>query len=123
MPNLDVSDVLLDPDFMTNDLVCNRQTVIMENNGRPQSTLLSTPFSGVVTTNSGLNMDRREDGTLIKGAINIHTQFALTSGDASSKADEIIWKGKTYIVSQVLNNQHYGNGFVKAICELKPLSG
>lgn len=123
MPSLDVSDVLLDPDFMTSDLVCNQQTVIMGGNGRPQSTLLSTPFSGVVTTNNGLNMDRREDGTLIKGAINIHTQFVLTSGNASSKADEIIWKGKTYIVSQVLDNEHYGAGFVKAICELKPLSG
>lgn len=121
MPNLDVSDVLLDPDFMTNDLVCNRQSVVVGDNGRPQTTLVSNPFSGVVTTNSGLNMDRREDGTLIKGAINIHTQFGLTSGDANTKADEIIWKGKTYIVSQVLDNLHYGQGFVKAICELKPL--
>ncbi|RZG78611.1 hypothetical protein EXE10_17490 [Acinetobacter sp. WCHAc060033] len=121
MPSLDVSDVLLDPDFMTSDLVCNRKSVVVGDNGRPQTTLASNPFSGVVTTNNGLNMDRREDGTLIKGAINIHTQFALTSGSSGLNADEILWKGKTYIVSQVLDNEHYGAGFVKAICELKPL--
>ena len=121
MPQLDVSDVLLDPDFMYPGIICKRTEVIVGNNGRPQETTTSIPFNGVVTTNNGLNMDRRADGTLIKGAINIHTQFALTSGDAKTKADEITWKGKTYIVSQVLDNSHYGQGFIKATCELKPL--
>lgn len=121
MARLDVSDVLLDPDFMDTDIVCNRTAVIAGGNGRSQESITSTTFAGVVTTNSGLNMDRRPDGTLIKGAINIHTKFALTQGDTNNKADEIVWQGKTYIVSQVLDNLHYGRGFVKAICELKPL--
>ncbi|WP_269914801.1 hypothetical protein [Acinetobacter sp. HY1485] len=122
MARLDVSDVLLDPDFM-DMLVCHRNAVVVGSNGRNQTQSTATPFYGVVTTNSGFNMDRREDGTLIKGAINIHTQFALLSGDNGHIADEIEWHGKRYIVSQVLDNQHYGIGFVKAICELKPLSG
>ncbi|OEY95987.1 hypothetical protein BJD20_12825 [Acinetobacter proteolyticus] len=121
MARLDVSDVLLDPDFMDTGIVCNRTAVIVGNNGRSQETITTTTFAGVVTTNSGLNMDRRPDGTLIKGAINIHTKFALSSGNTETKADEIVWQGKTYIVSQVLDNLHYGQGFVKAICELKPL--
>ncbi|WP_423854274.1 hypothetical protein [Acinetobacter guillouiae] len=121
MARLDVSDVLLDPDFMDTGIICNRTSVIVGNNGRSQESTTSTTFTGVVTTNSGLNMDRQPDGTLIKGAINIHTKFALISGDTETKADEIVWKGKTYIVSQVLDNLHYGQGFVKAICELKPL--
>lgn len=121
MARLDVSDVLLDPDFMDTGIICNRTAVIVGNNGRSQETITTTTFAGVVTTNSGLNMDRRPDGTLIKGAINIHTKFALSSGNTETKADEIVWQGKTYIVSQVLDNLHYGQGFVKAICELKPL--
>lgn len=121
MARLDVSDVLLDPDFMDTGIVCNRTTVIVGNNGRSQETVTSTTFAGAVTTNSGLNMDRQPDGTLIKGAINIHTKFALISGNTEIKADEIVWKGKTYIVSQVVDDLHYGQGFVKAICELKPL--
>jgi len=121
VPQLDVSDVLLDPDFMYKGIICKRTEVIVGNNGRPQETTTTTPFNGVVTTNNGIKMDRRADGTLIKGAINIHTQFALIAGDKNTKADEITWKGKTYIVSQVLDNLHYGKGFIKAICELKPL--
>ncbi|MCH7380384.1 hypothetical protein [Acinetobacter higginsii] len=121
MARLDVSDVLLDPDFMDTGIVCNRTAVIVGNNGRSQETITTTTFAGVVTTNSGIKMDRRPDGTLIKGAINIHTKFALIQGDANNKADEIVWQGKTYIVSQVMDNLHYGQGFVKAICELKPL--
>ena len=121
MADLDVSDVLLDPDFMTMDLVCKRLAVAVGNNGRSNKSEQSFQFSGVVTTNNGQNMDRREDGTLIKGAINIHTRTELTAGDANNQADEITWKGKTYYVVQVLDNLHYGIGFNKAICELTPL--
>ncbi|KAF1025807.1 MAG: hypothetical protein GAK29_01669 [Acinetobacter bereziniae] len=121
MPNLNVSDVLLDPDFMIKQLVCKRSDVEVGENGRPVKTQKSFNFSGVVTTNSGQNMDRREDGTLIKGAINIHTQTTLTAGSAIQQADEITWKGKAYYVVQVLDNLHYGSGFNKVICDLKPL--
>ena len=123
MPNLDVSDVLLDPDFMSKGIVCIRTAVIVGDNGRSQTTVTTHTFNGVVTSNDGFKLDRKPDGTVIKGAINIHTQFALSAGNAESQADEIQWKGKTYIVSQVLENLHYGKGFIKAICELKPLSG
>ena len=84
MANLDVSDVLIDPDFMSRGLTCSRTAVVVGDNGRSQKTVTSHTFSGVVTTNNGLNMDRRDDGTLIKGAINIHTQFALSAGNVDT---------------------------------------
>ncbi|WP_179995590.1 hypothetical protein [Acinetobacter sp. YH16053] len=123
MATLDVSRVLLDPKFASRGIVCHRTKVDVGANGRSQKTETTHTFSGVVTTNDGSKMDRRPDGTLIKGAINIHTRFALSSGDAGYQADEITWKGRRYIVSQVLDNTQYGRGFVKAICEIKPLSG
>ena len=123
MANLDASRVLLDPKLVSRGITCYRTKVDMGNNGRSQKIETTHTFNGVVTTNDGSKMDRRPDGTLIKGAINIHTRFALSSGDADHQADEITWKGRRYIVSQVLDNTHYGRGFVKAICELKPLSG
>ena len=122
MATLDVSRVLLDPKLVSRGIICHRTEVVMGDNGRGQKTETTHTFSGVVTTNDGSKMDRRPDGTLIKGAINIHTRFVLSSGDADHQADEITWKGRRYIVSQVLDNTHYGRGFVKAICELK-LSG
>lgn len=121
MANLDVSDVLLDPDFMSIGLICTRIAVTVNGKGRPEKTETKHKFNAVVTTNDGDKMDRRADGTLIKGAINIHSRFILTQGDSESQADEVLWQGRVYIVLQVLPNTQYGRGFIKAICELKPL--
>lgn len=123
MAQLDVSDVLLDPDFMSKDIDCKRTVVVPGDNGRSQTTITNSKFNGVVTSNDGFKLDRRPDGTVIKGAINIHTRFVLTEGDASHQADEITWQGREYIVSQTLPNTQYGRGFIKAICILKPISG
>jgi len=123
MPGLDVSDVLLDPDFMSRGLICTRIAVKTGSNGRAEKEITQHVFNAVVTTNDGDKLDRKPDGTVIKGAINVHTRFVLSEGDADYQADEIEWQGRKYIVSQVLSNIHYGRGFIKAICELKPLSG
>ena len=123
MPNLDVSDVLLDPDFMSKGIVCKRTAVVMGDDGRPETTVTNHKFNGVVTSNDGFKLDRQPDGTIIKGAINIHTRFVLTEGDASHQADEITWQGRDYIVLQTKPNLQYGRGFTKAICTLKPISG
>jgi len=123
MPGLDVSDVLLDPDFMSKGIDCKRTAVVPGDNGRSQTTVTNSKFNGVVTSNDGFKLDRRPDGTVIKGAINIHTRFVLTEGDAGHQADEITWQGREYIVSQTLPNTQYGRGFIKAICILKPISG
>lgn len=123
MPSLDVSDVLLDPDFMSKGIDCKRTAVTVGDNGRSQTTITNSKFNGVVTSNDGFKLDRKPDGTVIKGAINIHTRFVLTEGDAGHQADEITWQGREYIVSQTLPNTQYGRGFIKAICILKPISG
>lgn len=123
MPGLDVSDVLLDPDFMSKGIDCKRTAVLLGDNGRSQTTITNSKFNGVVTSNDGFKLDRKPDGTVIKGAINIHTRFVLTEGDADHQADEITWQGREYIVSQTLPNTQYGRGFIKAICILKPISG
>ena len=123
MPNLDVSDVLLDPDFMSKGVVCTRTAVIIGGNGRSQTTVTTHTFNAVVTSNDGFKLDRKPDGTVIKGAINIHTRFVLNEGDEGHQADEIKWQGRDYIVSQTLPNLQYGRGFIKAICTLKPISG
>ncbi len=44
MANLDVSDVLLDPDFMETGIICKRTEVIVGNNGRSQETITNTSF-------------------------------------------------------------------------------
>lgn len=123
MALLDVTDVLLDPDFMDTSLVCNRMTQTIDTHGRAQNVAASTPFYGVVTSDKGDILHRNADGSRIIGSITIHSPFRLIDGAVGIDADEIVWQGNIYTVVNVNDYSHFGQGFVCATCDLKPLSG
>ncbi|AOI65553.1 hypothetical protein WS51_18295 [Burkholderia territorii] len=123
MAFLDVTDVLLDPDFMDTGLLCNRMTQTVDAHGRAQNAVASTPFSAVVTSDKGDILHRNADGSRIIGSITLHTMFRLMDGSAGHDADEVVWAGRTYTVVNVNDYSHFGRGFVCATCDLKPLSG
>ncbi|QYY30242.1 hypothetical protein K2O51_22995 [Cupriavidus pinatubonensis] len=123
MALLDVTDVLLDPDFMDTGLVCNRMTQTVDDHGRATNTVTATPFAAVVTSDKGDILHRNADGSRIIGSITVHTTFRLSDGSAGQDADEIVWQGRTYTVANVNDYSHFGRGFVCATCDLKPLSG
>ncbi|MBR8123228.1 hypothetical protein KDW39_08710 [Burkholderia multivorans] len=123
MAFLDVSDVVLDPDFMDTGLICNRMTQTVDDHGRAQNSVASTPFSAVVTSDKGDILHRNADGSRIIGSITLHTMFRLLDGSVGQDADEVVWAGRTYTVVNVNDYSHFGRGFVCATCDLKPLSG
>lgn len=55
MPFLDVSEVLLDPDFMDTSLVCHRQVQTVDEDNFATNTPQDIPFSGVVTVDRSLD--------------------------------------------------------------------
>lgn len=123
MPQLDVSDVLLDPEFIDMSLVCVRQAQTVGNDGLAVNTPTSTPFYGVVTNDTGDLLERRADGERIMASITVHTKFRLTAGKDGLSADIVTWDGDDYTVSAVANWSKYGRGFMMATCDLIPLSG
>ena len=78
MPFLDVTDVLLDPDFVDLTLVCHRQMQTVDEDNFPVNTPQDIPFTGVVTVDRSLEAKRMAAGQNINGAILIVTQFRLT---------------------------------------------
>ncbi|MEE3504837.1 hypothetical protein QN399_00920 [Pseudomonas sp. 10C3] len=123
MALLDVTDVLLDPDFMDMGLACVRTTETVGDNGRPTTTTVRSVFAGVITSDSGDILERLAGGERKKGSITIHTIFQLTSGFDNVTADTVTWRGNEYVVSNVNDYAHFGRGFVSATCDLKPLAG
>jgi len=115
MPFLDVSDVLSDPDFSTSLVLLDRAEVV-DTDGFAVSSVVETPFSGVVTSESGRNLQRTPEASRSLGGIMVHTQVTLVEGD------EIRWKGATYTVRTVDDYSEYGGGFYAAICDLKPIT-
>ena len=122
-PWLDVSDVLLDPDFMDRTLTCTRQLQTVGDDGIAVNAQTITGFFGVVTNNQGDLLLRRAEGEHILGSITVNTKFRLLDGADGRSADLVSWQGATYTVSAVSSWSTYGAGFVAATCDLIPLSG
>lgn len=123
MAQLDVSDVLLDPDFMDMGLVCKRSVQTVGDNGRTTTTDTNIAFAGVVTSDKGDILERTASAERKKGSITIHTSFRLIGGEDDVTADIVTWDSKTYTVSNVNDYSHFGRGFVCATCDLLPLAG
>lgn len=122
-PLLDVSDVLLDPEFFDFCLVCYRNVQTVATTGIASNAVTVTRFGGVVTNNAGDLLMRLSEGARIKGSITVHTKFRLTAGADGVGADEITWQGDRYTVSSVGNWSTYGAGFMAVNADLIPLSG
>ena len=123
MALLDVSEVLLDPDFMDNDLICERNTETVNDQGLAVVTTELMPFFFFFTTNEGTRLQREMDLERISGSITIHPIFPLTDGSDGTTADIIQWKNKRYTVVKVDDYGHFGTGFTKAICNIIPVTG
>lgn len=123
MPTLDVSDVLLSPEFLDTSLVVTRSVQSVDNDGFPQNTPTQTPFGGVVMVDRSLEARRMQAGQVIGGAILIITTFRLTNGNTGVDADIVTYRGRDYRVTFVDPYTAYGAGFVQAHCELQPFDG
>lgn len=123
MPNIDVSDILSDPDFMSAGLVCERNVQTVGSNGMASNATTLMPFTGVVTSDNGDLLERNPDGERIKGNMTIHTRFPLDDGSATNCADVVQWRGRRYTVTVVNDWSHFGRGFICATCDLIPLAG
>lgn len=121
MPLLDVSDVLLDPDF-ADTFTVYRQAVTVGNDGRSVRTETTYPAVGVVTPDMWSTLQRAPEGSNVSETITVITQFRLTSSVDGSDADELVWNGKRYVVIAVGDCFRYGAGFIEASASLKGMA-
>ncbi|WP_429498953.1 hypothetical protein ACQUFY_08500 [Robbsia andropogonis] len=123
MADLDVSDVLLDPDF-ADRLTVTRNVQTVDQHGRASVSEEETSILGVVTADKARERAMAAAGVFIKGSILVHTTFQLTDGSApDTDSDVVTWRSKQYTVVQVSDYSHFGAGFVSASCDIKTLSG
>lgn len=123
MPTLDVSDVLLSPEFLDTELWYRRNMQSVDADGIASNTVTRQQFGGVVTVDRSLEAKRMEAGQVIAGAILVVTQTRLISGKTDLDADIVEYAGADYRVTFVDPYSRYGGGFVQAHCELQPFDG
>ena len=116
MALLDVSSILLDPDFVdTFDVIRRAQS--FDAHGR--SVLTNQTFgkvSGVVTANSPSDLDRREDYQSMTRSISVVCQFHLRGETTGYTPDLVVWRGDNYLVKHVDSYPQFGAGFFQAEC-------
>lgn len=121
MALLDVSDVLIDPDFVERGIkrIVNDETV--GDDGVASYTTTETTFVGVVTNDKGDLLARMAGAAYVKGSITIHTRQTLNVATPGKDADIVEWRGKRYTVTEVQDYGHFGRGFCAVSCEPIPL--
>lgn len=122
MARLDVTDILLDPDFI-DALVCERIVQSVGDDGIAVNTATEAPVFGCVTNADGDRLQRTPAGERVASTILVHTKSRLRAGNDGYTADILRFEENRYTVMQVSGYSHFGRGFVAATCELIPLSG
>lgn len=122
MPQLDVTDILLDPDFA--DVIhVTRRPYTIDVNGRPVITPQLLCPIGVITQGTPKGFEQQPDAQVGKAMITVHAfefQFyEVETGKASSfQPDLITYNGSIYTVTKVYNWSRYGKGFTACQAEL-----
>lgn len=122
MADLDVSEVLSDPDLIEpTGLVRIRRAQTISLQGLATNAETSMAFSGVVTAGKPEMLRRTPDGNNASGAITVTTTTELRPELPGQDADIVAWQGRRYVVAEIADYRNFG--YVQAHCALLPLAG
>ena len=116
MPDLDVSDLILDPDF-ADSFTVTRQVQTVGTDGRVTITPSTLNLIGVVTIGSLQPFQQGEDYVNSTKVITVHCQERLIDPITGYSPDVVTYDGDTYLVKKTYNWSRYGRGFYAAECE------
>lgn len=114
MATLDVSDVLLCPEF-TDNYIIHRSVETISSNGRPVSTITGLPSFGVVCMASAGDLKRYPELQMLERVLSIVTKTRLQSAVSGAQPDIIQWRGDNYVVKAIDPYPQYGQGFYQVI--------
>ncbi|MDR1979772.1 MAG: hypothetical protein LBQ42_13635 [Synergistaceae bacterium] len=119
MANLDVADVLDDPDFNSTFQVARRARDVGDD-GRATVTDELLTLDGVIQPMNNRDLERLAQGDRLTGGITAWCREPLRTVGESHVADEILWGGSRYQVV-LCNVWEYGAGYwqVQALLALR----
>jgi galactose-6-phosphate isomerase len=121
MAELDVSELMTDPDFVSSFTVIRAGQTIDEHGRAQVAAQAPKKILGAVFPISARTMNMMPDYVNVNGSIEIYTKFRLEGPSTTTQADTVIWQGNTYLVANVQSYSHFGAGHIRAVCQLKDL--
>lgn len=111
MALLDVSPILLDPDF-TELVTVRRRLQNVDMYGRPN--VIETDYNNivaVVTAGNPNDLKREDDYAAYMRSITVVLQFRIRGQTEGYLPDIIVWRGNNFIVDSFDPYPQFGNGF------------
>jgi hypothetical protein len=115
MAELDVSDVVLDPDFLDLMSLIHR-TPVVDQYGKNQLTEQGSPIYGSVQPASGKTLNRLPEALRVANVSSFWIQGKIVSDGSCKYPDIIAFKGKRYQVQVVFDWTNWGAGFCEGTC-------
>jgi hypothetical protein len=118
MADIDVSELILDPDFSDSAILVRRAQTVNAF-GETVLTNTTTAITAVIQNGFDATLTRVAEGAQLSDGITVYYRGELFAESENGYADIIIWRNRQYQVKIVDENYiNYGVGFTRAGCEL-----
>ena len=118
MAQIDVSELMTDPDFTDNFTVV-RSAETVTSGGVAIRTGTDFQVTGVVQPASGEDLVQLPELERANSAIVVYCGLRLMTAAAGQSPDVVVWNGQNWIVSHVDPFGNWGLGYVRCICTLQ----
>lgn len=115
MANIDVSDLLDDPDLSDTFQVV-RTTITVGNDGVSTKVEQILTAVGSVQPASGDTLALLPEASRVEGALEVWSRFAFQLADDTHEADRVLWRGRRALVIKRDDYGHYGSGYSHVTC-------
>jgi hypothetical protein len=118
MANIDVTELLTDPDFV-DDITIVRRTSAVNDDGI--NVITETQLKAVASVQSGDNdlVNRLPDGIRVSDTITIYTKTEIITSKTGGYPDIVIWNNQRHQVIGVTPWGNYGKGWYRADCVME----
>ena len=115
MGQVDVSELLADPDFMDPIIIVRRQAVvnILGNNVLEEQ---GFPSYGCVQSVSGKTLQRLPEALRVVNVMSFWVKGKIVSDGRCQYPDIIVYKGSRYAVQVIFDWTNWGEGFCEGTC-------
>jgi galactose-6-phosphate isomerase len=117
MPLIDVTSILVDPDF-AQDFTVVRFIRTVNNQGLTVDSPGLFATYGVILPLSGAQLAMLPEAERTGSYISVYTTFALYALTDRTAPDHVQWHGRDYLVRTVNDWTDWGLGFTQAVCQL-----
>ena len=122
MALIDVSELLIDPDF-TDPAIRITCVTQYDAYGKAQITETSQNITAVIQSGTQGELEKFPEGSKLSDSIVVYYRGELRMCNSGGLSDIIVWQGRRYQVADVDGDHlNWGAGYTRAICTLEPAS-